>query len=146
MSEKLPYTIFYADDDQDDLDFFMEVTDDLGQDIAVVTHSSGEEVLHALHNPPPQPVILFLDLNMPGLTGFDVLKELRSNRDFDKLPVVVFSTSSDRETINKSKELGANFYVSKSAHFPTLKKSIAHTLHIDWESFQPNAENFVYAS
>ncbi|NMH26988.1 response regulator [Flavobacterium silvaticum] len=146
MDHNNEYTVFYADDDPEDLDFFCEVTDSLAKDVSVVTHENGEKLLAALDNPPPQPVVVFLDLNMPGFNGFEVLKRVRSNEAFSNLPVVIFSTSSDEASIERSRELGANFYVTKSSHFPTLKKSIEHTLNIDWSSFKPNPENFVYAA
>ena len=69
------YTIFYADDDLDDLEFFREIVENLDADVNLVTQQNGQEVLHALNNPPPNPHLLFLDINMPGMTGFDVLQK-----------------------------------------------------------------------
>lgn len=60
-------TIFYTDDDQDDLEFFMEIIETLDANINVVTQNSGNQLIHALENPPPHPTIVFLDINMPGM-------------------------------------------------------------------------------
>lgn len=139
------YTIFYADDDLDDLDFFREIVENLDVDVDLVTQQNGLEVLHALNNPPPNPHLIFLDINMPGMTGFDVLKRVRESEKHKDLPVVMFSTSSDSQTIEKSRELGASFYVPKSSVFEQLKKSIEHALTINWNSFVPNEKNFVYS-
>lgn len=139
-------TIFYTDDDEEDLEFFKEVTDDISKNLHLVTHDNGRKLLDALHNPPPNPHILFLDLNMPGLNGFDVLERVRKNHMLRTLPVVIFSTSRDAEIVEKSRTMGANYFVTKSGSFPSLKKSIEHALSIDWASFAPNRENFVYSA
>lgn len=138
-------TVFYTDDDNEDIEFFKEVTSALPNKPDVVAHSSGSKLLDALHNPPPHPHIVFLDLNMPGINGFEVLKKVRANDSLSNLPVVIFTTSSDDRTIEKSRDLGANFFLPKSSSYPELKKSIEHALNIDWTSFNPNREQFVYA-
>ncbi|MGK4569333.1 response regulator [Flavobacterium sp. 3HN19-14] len=98
-------TVFYVDDDADDLDFFTGVTNDISTNINVVTHDHGEKLIDALHNPPPSPHIIFLDLNMPGVNGFDVLKEVRQKQELKDVPVVIFSTAKDEESVKK--KLGA---------------------------------------
>jgi len=144
MTMKNELTIFYTDDDAEDLDFFIEVTSSLGDHLNIVTQSNGQKLLHDLKNPPPNPHILFLDLNMPGFSGLDVLQQLRSSDKFKKLPIVIFSTSSDEKNIAKSLELGASFYVTKPTDFSLFKKTIQHTLSINWDTFKPSKENFVY--
>lgn len=139
-------TIFYTDDDAEDLEFFTEVTSLIGNHLNIVTQNNGKKLLHDLENPPPNPHIVFLDLNMPGFSGFDVLQQLRSSDSFKKLPIVIFSTSSDEQTIAKSLALGASYYVPKPTDFSLLKKTIQHTLDINWDTFQPSKENFVYLS
>lgn len=137
-------TIFYTDDDAEDLEFFTEVTSQIGDHLNIVTQNNGKKLLQDLENPPPNPHIVFLDLNMPGFSGFDVLQQLRSSDSFKKLPIVIFSTSSDEQTIAKSLALGASYYVPKPTDFSLLKKTIQHTLSIDWNTFRANKENFVY--
>ena len=138
------FTIFYTDDDADDLEFFTEVTSSIGDHLNLVTQNSGTKLLYDLENPPPNPHILFLDLNMPGVSGFDVLQQLRSTEVHRNLPIVIFSTSNDEKTIAKSRELGASFYISKPNDFSLLKKTIQHALNINWETFIPGKDNFVY--
>ncbi len=137
-------TIFYTDDDQDDLEFFMEIIETLDANINVVTQNSGNQLIHALENPPPHPTIVFLDINMPGMTGLETLKKVRESEKHHNIPVIMLSTSSDEDAIKQSRELGASYYVTKSGIFDQLKKSIEHALQINWGSFIPNEKNFVY--
>jgi len=142
---KKEFTIFYTDDDLDDLDFFTEVVDSIGN-INLVTQNNGKKLLEALHNPPPSPSILFLDLNMPGISGFDVLTEIRNSASWKNLPIIIISTSNDDKIIDKSLNLGANFYITKPNDFVSLKKSIEHSINVNWNSFMPNKDNFVYSN
>ena len=135
--------LFYADDDLDDLDMFREVVNELGQEIRLYTHNHGEMLLSALRTS-PSPQIIFLDLNMPGKDGFDVLAELKGSPDLKDIPVVIFSTSIDERNISRSYRLGANYYLPKSTTFAGFKKSLQHTLGINWNTFTPTSANFVY--
>jgi CheY-like chemotaxis protein len=141
---KRDLTIFYADDDQEDLDFFREIVDTIDDTVVVHTQSTGQQLMNALNNPPPTPHLIFLDINMPGMNGFDVLKKVRNSENHKELPIVVFSTSGDEDAIKKSRELGATFYVQKSSVFDQLKKSIEHALKINWGTFITSDNNFVY--
>lgn len=137
-------TIFYADDDADDLDFFRTVTENIARPIRLFTHSRGEGLLQAIFNPPPSPHIVFLDLNMPGKDGFRVLEELRRHASQQDVPVVVLSTSADPRNIDRVRALGANFYITKPDSFAALERSIRHVLAIDWKTFRPCGDDFVY--
>ncbi len=138
------FTIFYADDDYDDLDFFKDVVESIGRKIDLFTHDHGEKILSALRNPPPVPQIIFLDLNMPGKSGFEVLEEIKSSEELKDLPVVIFSTSNDPSNISRSMKMGANFYVTKPTSFDSLKRAVEYTLEIDWKNFRPTKANFIY--
>lgn len=137
-------TVFYADDDQDDLDVFKDVAEDIDENLSVHTHNNGELLLNALDNPPPTPQIVFLDLNMPGKNGLQVLKEIRQERKLNDLPVVILSTSDDERTIGICRELGANYFITKATDYIELKKSIDHALNIDWGTFRPEPHDFSY--
>jgi len=112
--------------------------------VELVTQNNGKKLLDALHNPPPSPSIVFLDLNMPGINGFDVLTEIRKSDNLKNIPVIILTTSNDDKNISKSLNLGANFYITKPNDFVSLKKSIEHSININWNSFTPNKNNFVY--
>ncbi|MBZ4044309.1 response regulator [Flavobacterium hibisci] len=138
--------IFYTDDDEDDLSIFADAVESLQKKIILQTYTGGEKLLSAIYNPPPVPSIVFLDLNMPGKNGFDVLSELR-NSDFKiNIPIIIFSTSNEPGIIEKCRVLGANLFITKPVLMKDIVKSINHALEIDWENFVPTISNFVYKS
>ena len=57
--------------------------------------------------------LIISDLNMPKVHGMDVLKFLKNNSRYSSIPVIIFSTSSDPETIKKAYENGVNGYITK---------------------------------
>lgn len=68
---------------------------------------------HAGPEPPLAPQLVLLDLKLPRVDGLDVLREIRKDDRTKRLPVVVFTSSSEEEDMIKSYDLGANSYVRK---------------------------------
>ncbi len=62
---------------------------------------------------PHLPGLIFLDINMPGMNGLEVLEKLKSDSTFRAIPVVVFSTVSNPETVRRAYQLGANSFITK---------------------------------
>lgn len=64
----------------------------------------------------PVPALLLVDVNMPGVTGFDVLSYVRSQDDYRSLPIIAMLTSSDaEEDMVRASELGADDYLPKQS-------------------------------
>ena len=75
------------------------------------------------------PVVILLDLNMPGNDGKDVLREIKGNESLKPIPVIVLTTSSSEKDRELSYELGANCFVTKPNSYSELMEltdSIAH--------------------
>ncbi|MCW3077765.1 MAG: hypothetical protein JWO32_2374 [Bacteroidetes bacterium] len=76
----------------------------------------------------PKPDCILLDLNMPLLTGFDVLKKIRKSPEFDKTPVYIFSTTATPTVTEKLISTGANGCYIKSHKQLHLKKAMQDVL------------------
>lgn len=138
------YNIFYTDDDADDQDIFREAVKEINEEIYIFTQNNGSELMAMLRNPPPSPHLVFLDLNMPVKNGFEVLRDIRRSEQFRDMPVIIFSTSSEQESIARTRELGATLYITKPESYQDLKKVLRDVLTIDWEAFKRDGKDFVY--
>lgn len=138
------FIIFYTDDDEDDLNIFADAVELLPKKIQLKTYNCGDKLLKAIHNPPPTPNLIFLDLNMPGKNGFDVLLELRNSKTNHDIPVIIFSTSSEPAIIEKCRLLRANYFITKPVLMRDIIKSIEYALEVDWSEFVPAGNNFVH--
>jgi CheY-like chemotaxis protein len=74
------------------------------------------------------PDLILLDLNMPGMSGFETLVEIRQNPRTRTIPVVILSTSDRAEDIARSYDAGASSYVVKPSTFPELENFCAALL------------------
>lgn len=57
--------------------------------------------------------LILLDINMPGMSGFEVCQQIRSKNDFEKIPIIFLSAETERESILKGFDLGAQDYITK---------------------------------
>jgi two-component system response regulator len=73
--------------------------------------------VHAGRDTTVMPQLVLLDLKLPKLDGLQVLERIRADKRSSRLPVVVFTSSSEEEDMLKSYELGANSYVRKPVDF-----------------------------
>ncbi len=112
------FQILLVDDSNADASIFEMALAEASTRVKLYWVASGDEALEFVHGKgrfegilPPK--IVVLDLNMPGATGFEVLKAVRADPKTRHLPVVVFSTSSAQKDVNMAYALGANAYFAK---------------------------------
>ncbi len=127
--------IVVTDDDHDDREFFEAAVEDLNLNHKVHFCKNGMELLNHLYDDKlDMPDIIFLDLNMPILSGFETLQQIRENDKFKNIPIIaIYSTSATQDGINTTFSLGANAYVVKPISFDDLKKLVKKVLETDWE-------------
>src|SRR5712691_1953274 len=82
-------------------------------------------------DPTQMPAVVLLDLKLPKLDGFDVLKRMRADPRTKAIPVVVLTSSSEDEDMLRSYELGANSYVRKPVEFSAFASAVGQ-LGIYW--------------
>ena len=140
--------ILLADDDEDDRAFFSEAITELKMDNKLTLFEDGKGLMdYLLHPDIKLPHILFLDLNMPGKTGLDCLKEIRANSRFKDVSVAIYSTSSSEKDIEDTFIEGANIYIKKPNDFSMLKKVIKEVINMNWQFHTSglNIETFFFS-
>jgi CheY-like chemotaxis protein len=92
----------------------------------IVKCGSGPEALEYLgrEEQPSQQHVLLLDLNMPGMDGYEVLEHLKGNGRTKHIPVIVLTTTDDPGEIQRCYDLGCNAYVVKSADYEEFKEGM----------------------
>lgn len=140
--------IFYADDDEDDIMFFNDAVNSISNNtdklIKLHIHKNGELLVNNIKENKTKNSVVFLDLNMTRKSGFKFLEEIRKEPEIMKIPVVIYSTSSDDSSITLSHDLGANFYAVKPYNFPDLIKMITNVVHINWNNHKADLDNFLF--
>ena len=128
IENQLINKIFYADDDPDDILLFKDVFQELALPIDITIAENGIILLEKLRAVDRFPDAIFMDLNMPLKNGFQCLKEIKEHPEFKSIPVVILSTSSTLDNIEKSYKLGAFQYIQKPTQYAHLKVSIENCL------------------
>jgi len=134
--------IFLADDDADDRMFFEDALNQLPIPTQLTLSNDGLELMSNLETVVPD--VIFLDLNMPRKNGFQCLEEIRNTTKLKDIPIVIFSTTVNEDAVNKTYQLGANYYICKPSSFELLVKSIETVLTLEMlMKPQPPKEKFI---
>ena len=109
-------TILIADDDRVWASILTARLKKNGYKVVVAFDAMGA-IVAALRNPP---AAVLLDVNMPGGTGLQVLRQLRNSLKTSQVPIIVISGSLEPETERTVRELGADDYLSKPPNYDQL--------------------------
>ena len=131
--------ILMAEDDDDDFMLVEKAFKKARLDVLLHRVTDGESLLDYLTNRGnyknvtrfPSPDIILLDLNMPRKDGREALRELKSEEQFQKIPVLVFTTSESDDDIGRSYGLGGNSFIRKPVTFEELVE-IVKIIHAYW--------------
>ena len=72
----------------------------------------------------PDTRLILLDLNLPDMTGIDILKQIKENKYLKASPVVVLTTTDDSQEIKRCYELGCNVYITKPVNYESFANAI----------------------
>lgn len=126
MTTTLP-NILLIDDDADDQEIFLSALAFIDNQIRCSIVADGQEGIRHLNVSESLPDLIFLDLNMPVMNGMQFLQELKGSHRAKNVPVVIYSTASDQQTIRQALELGAFQFYTKPEKFSELV-SMLHSL------------------
>ena len=119
-------TYFIVDDDIDDQQFLIEALVKNDPSCKCYTASNGQEAITGLADATiPFPDVIFLDLNMPLMNGRECLVALKQTPSLQHIPVIIYSTTSDKKEIQEITELGAAYFLIKKPGFKQLREEIS---------------------
>jgi len=127
MSSPLHPLIIAVDDESDDIFFLRRTIGKVGLPHQFQPYTNGEAAIMALTEfgsgaiTTHFPLVCFLDIKMIGISGFDILKWIRTQQGLDALPVIMYSSSDHPEDVDLARELGAQAYVKKYPSAPAMR-------------------------
>jgi len=91
--------------------------------------NNGEDALDFIHkrndyHDAPLPSLMLLDLKMPKMNGFEVLRHIKEDKDLRKLPIIILTTSPRSSDIDRAYELGCNSYIVKPVGFENFIEAV----------------------
>ena len=114
--------LLLVDDDPADRRMVERALEETGSDVRFLAVEDGEQALELLET--VRPDLVLLDLNMPRVDGWELVRRLRADSRFRRLPVVALTTSRDEHDVRLSYDVGFDAYVVK----PTSLADLRHVL------------------
>jgi CheY-like chemotaxis protein len=116
--------ILLVEDDENDVELILMALEDHNLVNEVVVTRDGVEALDYLYQreqfekrPDGSPAVILLDLKMPKVDGLDVLRQVKSDPDLKRIPIVILTSSREERDLIESYNLGTNAYVVKPVSF-----------------------------
>ena len=141
-----------ADDDSDDREMFCEALASIDKSIICYCAEDGIEALKVINEFAQQPNLIFLDVNMPIMNGWQCLKRLKEDERYKTIPVIMISTSSHQREMDIAADLGVLCYITKPNDFKQLAKvlqvivtNLGSNLEYALQDLQAKGFHFVYA-
>ena len=119
--------VLCIDDDPDDTDFFCEALKTVSPESQCLVANDGLTALKMLRSD-SQPDIIFLDINMPRMSGRELLIQIKKNYKWSQIPTIIYSTSIHSKDADDYKKLGVNDVVIKRAKFNDLCRALQAVL------------------
>ena len=138
--------VLLADDDEDDRALFTDALQESFSQVKLTTAKNGVDLMRLLESwRGSLPDVIFLDLNMPLKNGFECLDEIKAIEQLKELPVVILSTSSQKETMEMLHKKQASMYIKKPGSYPELRSAIEKTLNVHLRTLaaSEHADSFI---
>lgn len=131
---KVMDTVLLVEDNNDDIELTLHAFNKHGMKDQVVVTTDGEEALDYLfargqfasRDKKEIPRLILLDINLPKISGLDVLKEIRENELTQFIPVVLLTTSEEHNDVLQGYKLGSNSYIKKPESFNVFEDVVSN--------------------
>lgn len=131
MNNARPVTIIMVEDDEGHARLIEKNIRRAGVANEIVPFTNGTEALAYLLGPDGsglvnkgRQLLVLLDLNLPDMTGIDILEKVKGNEHTRRSPVVVLTTTDDQREIQRCYDLGANVYITKPVDYEGFANAI----------------------
>jgi len=131
MNNARPVTIIMVEDDEGHARLIEKNIRRAGVANEIVPFTNGTDALAYLLGPDGtglvnkgRQLLVLLDLNLPDMTGIDILEKVKNNEHTKRSPVVVLTTTDDQREIQRCYDLGANVYITKPVDYEGFANAI----------------------
>ena len=131
MNNARPVTIIMVEDDEGHARLIEKNIRRAGVANEIVPFTNGTDALSYLMGPDGtglvnkgRQLLVLLDLNLPDMTGIDILEKVKGNEHTRRSPVVVLTTTDDQREIQRCYDLGANVYITKPVDYDGFANAI----------------------
>jgi CheY-like chemotaxis protein len=119
--------VFLIDDDEDDIEIFGHVLRSINPRLSFGFSTNSSQALKTLTSGEVNPAYIFIDINMPVLSGLDLLRQLRQGNHLQSARFIIYTTSASAREKLLTEELGAMF-ISKSDSVRKIAESLKKVL------------------
>ena len=129
MTHHQPVNIIMIEDDEGHARLIEKNIRRAGINNAIKHFADGGSAIEFLFNDPVGPVkngpaLVLLDLNLPDMSGTDILERIKGDPALHRTPVVVLTTTDDKREIDRCYDLGANVYITKPVNYESFADAI----------------------
>ena len=125
-------TILLIEDNEDHIEHTLDALQEVGLVKNIQVVSDGEEAIQYLYRKgkyedpakSPRPDLILLDVKLPKISGFEILKRIKSDPDLKIIPVILLTTTGKKEDIDKGARLGTNDYIIKPVEYETFIQKV----------------------
>ena len=126
-----PVTIIMIEDDEGHARLIERNIRRAGVNNEIIPFTNGTEAMNYLFGEDGsgqvhkgRALLILLDLNLPDMTGIDILRQIKENKFLKAVPVVVLTTTDDSQEIKRCYELGCNVYITKPVNYESFANAI----------------------
>jgi CheY-like chemotaxis protein len=129
LNDQRPVNIIMVEDDEGHARLIEKNIRRAGINNGICHFTDGGSALDYLFNHPEGPAkngpaLILLDLNLPDMSGTDILARVKSDEHLKRTPVVVLTTTDDKLEIERCYDLGANVYITKPVNYESFADAI----------------------
>jgi CheY-like chemotaxis protein len=143
MMDQNKQDVILAEDDLDDVLVFEMALKEIDLPVDVRHAHNGDVLFELLEQQVPD--TLFLDIHMPCKDGLSCIVEIRKDRRYDRLPVIMYTASTTDRNVERAYRSGANLYITKTDTIKQLANKLRTVFSIDWKNYMhyPPLQHFV---